>query len=90
MKAIAVTPVTKAVRLVDRPEPKLVFPSDVKMRTLRGGIHNFNEHTSFPAERDDLFRCRFGMRREHPLECARPIDLSRGQETMFVTVHWAD
>ncbi len=38
MKAIAITPGTKDVRLVDRPEPKLDTPDEIKLRVLRVGI----------------------------------------------------
>ena len=38
MNAIAVVPGTKTVRLVDRPEPAIVAPDDIKLRVLRVGI----------------------------------------------------
>jgi glucose 1-dehydrogenase len=38
MKAIAVVPGTKTVQLVDRPEPSIVAPDDIKLRVLRVGI----------------------------------------------------
>jgi threonine dehydrogenase-like Zn-dependent dehydrogenase len=38
MKAIAVVPGTKTVQLVDRPEPAIVAPDDVKLKVLRVGI----------------------------------------------------
>src|SRR6185503_9476911 len=38
MKAIAVVPGTKAVQLVDRPEPAIVAPDDIKLKVLRVGI----------------------------------------------------
>ncbi|HEX5435592.1 MAG TPA: glucose 1-dehydrogenase [Gemmatimonadaceae bacterium] len=38
MKAIAVIPGTTTVRLVDRPEPTITTPHDVKLRTVRVGI----------------------------------------------------
>src|SRR5258705_3204142 len=38
MKAIAIVPGTKTVRLVDRPEPSIVAPDDIKLRVLRVGI----------------------------------------------------
>jgi glucose 1-dehydrogenase len=38
MKAIAVVPGTTTVRLVDRPEPRVVTPDDVKLKVLRVGI----------------------------------------------------
>ena len=38
MKAIAVIPGTKSVRLVDRPEPSIVAPDDIKLRVMRVGI----------------------------------------------------
>ena len=38
MKAIAIVPGAKTVRLVDRPEPSIVAPDDIKLRVLRVGI----------------------------------------------------
>jgi threonine dehydrogenase-like Zn-dependent dehydrogenase len=38
MKAIAVTPGTKEIRIVDRPEPELSAPDEIKLRVLRVGI----------------------------------------------------
>ena len=38
MKAIAVVPGTKTVQLVDRPEPAIVAPDDIKLKVLRVGI----------------------------------------------------
>ena len=38
MKAIAVVPGTKTVRLVDRAEPSIAAPDDIKVRVLRVGI----------------------------------------------------
>ena len=38
MKAIAVVPGTTTVRLVDRPEPAITGPHDVKLRTVHVGI----------------------------------------------------
>jgi len=38
MKAISVVPGTKTVRLVDRPEPSLSVPDEIKVRVLRVGI----------------------------------------------------
>ena len=38
MKAIAVVPGTKNVQLVDRPEPEVTAPDEVKMKVLRVGI----------------------------------------------------
>jgi threonine dehydrogenase-like Zn-dependent dehydrogenase len=38
MKAIAIVPGTKQVNLVDRPEPKLSAPDEIKLRVLRVGI----------------------------------------------------
>ena len=38
MKAIAVIPGTKTVRLVDRPEPSIAGPDEIKLRVLRVGI----------------------------------------------------
>jgi threonine dehydrogenase-like Zn-dependent dehydrogenase len=38
LNAIAVVPGTKAVRLVDRPEPAIVAPDDIKLKVLRVGI----------------------------------------------------
>lgn len=38
MKAIAVVPGTKTVRLVDRPEPSIALPDEIKLRVLRVGI----------------------------------------------------
>jgi len=38
MKAIAITPGTQEVHIVDRPEPKLAAPDEIKLRVLRVGI----------------------------------------------------
>ena len=38
MKAISVVPGTKTVRLVDRPEPSISVPDEIKLRVLRVGI----------------------------------------------------
>ena len=38
MKAIAIIPGTKDVRIVDRPEPQLTAPDEIKLRVLRVGI----------------------------------------------------
>src|SRR5579884_2450887 len=38
MKAIAIIPGTKEVRIVDRPEPVLSAPDEIKLRVLRVGI----------------------------------------------------
>ena len=38
MKAIAIIPNTTEIHLVDRPEPKISAPDDVKLRVLRVGI----------------------------------------------------
>ena len=38
MKAIAVVPGTKTVRVVDRPEPSIAAPDEIKLRVLRVGI----------------------------------------------------
>ncbi len=38
MKAVALTPGTRAIRLVDVPEPAVTSPDDVKVRILRVGI----------------------------------------------------
>lgn len=38
MKAIAVIPGTETIRLIDRPEPELKLPDDIKLRVLRVGI----------------------------------------------------
>lgn len=38
MKAIAIVPGTKTVRLVDRPEPSVVAPDDIKLKVLGVGI----------------------------------------------------
>ncbi len=38
MKAIAILPGTSTVRLVDRPEPAITAPDEVKLRVLRVGI----------------------------------------------------
>lgn len=38
MKAIAITPGTRAARLVERPEPQIEAPDQIKLRTLRVGI----------------------------------------------------
>ncbi|MEJ2010243.1 MAG: glucose 1-dehydrogenase [Acidobacteriota bacterium] len=38
MKAIAIIPGTKQINIVDRPEPKLTAPDEIKLRVLRVGI----------------------------------------------------
>lgn len=38
MKAIAVFPATKSIRMIDAPEPALASPTDVKLRTREVGI----------------------------------------------------
>ena len=38
MKAIAIVPGTPGSRLVDRPEPSITAPDEVKMRVIRVGI----------------------------------------------------
>ena len=38
MKAVAIVPGTKTVRLVDRPEPSVAAPDDIKLRVLRVGV----------------------------------------------------
>ena len=38
MKAIAVIPGTRTVRLVDRSEPSIAEPDEIKLRVLRVGI----------------------------------------------------
>lgn len=38
MKAIAVVPGTKTVRVVDRPEPVIAEPDEIKLRVVRVGI----------------------------------------------------
>src|SRR5512143_3149854 len=38
MKAIALIPGTKTLRLVERPEPDFTHPDDVKMQVLQVGI----------------------------------------------------
>ncbi|HUZ46376.1 MAG TPA: glucose 1-dehydrogenase [Terriglobia bacterium] len=38
MKAIAITPGTKEVHIVERPEPELTAPDEIKLRVLRVGI----------------------------------------------------
>lgn len=38
MKAIAVVPGTRTVGLVDRPEPSIVAPDDIRLQVLRVGI----------------------------------------------------
>ena len=38
MKAIAVLPGTKTVRVVDRPEPSIAAPDEIKLRVVRVGI----------------------------------------------------
>jgi glucose 1-dehydrogenase len=38
MKAIAITPGTREVNIVDRPEPQLASPGQIKLRVLRVGI----------------------------------------------------
>ena len=38
MKAIPIVPGTKTVRLVDRPEPAISLPDEIKVRVLRVGI----------------------------------------------------
>ncbi len=38
MKAIVVVPGTKSVRLLDRPEPAIAAPDEIKLRVVRVGI----------------------------------------------------
>ena len=38
MKAIAVTPATKTVDIIDLPEPRISSPTDVKLRMLEAGV----------------------------------------------------
>jgi glucose 1-dehydrogenase len=38
MKAIAVTPATKAVGIIDLPEPEISSATDVKLRMLEAGV----------------------------------------------------
>lgn len=60
MKAIAVIPGTKTVRLVDRPEPSIVAPDDIKLRVVRVGICGTDREeaaggrSSAPPAHDDL------------------------------------
>ena len=56
MKALAVFPGEKAIRLVDCPEPKVARPSEVKLRMLEVGI------CSTPSEASHEARGREGGR----------------------------
>jgi len=48
MKAIAVFPAAREVRLIDQPEPVIVGPTEVKLRILEAGICGTDrEITSF-------------------------------------------
>jgi glucose 1-dehydrogenase len=38
MKAIAVTPATKEVSIINQPEPEISSPFDVKLRMLEAGV----------------------------------------------------
>ncbi|MFN2225427.1 MAG: alcohol dehydrogenase, partial [Anaerolineae bacterium] len=38
MKAIAIVPGTKTLRIVDRPEPDVSAPDEIKLRVIRVGI----------------------------------------------------
>ena len=38
MKALAVFPSSREVRLIDQPEPMIAGPTEVKLRTLEAGI----------------------------------------------------
>ena len=38
MKAIAVFPKTREVKLIDHPEPQIVRPTDVKIKMLNVGV----------------------------------------------------
>src|SRR5438105_14158736 len=38
MRAVAVTPETKQLGLIDLPEPRLCSPTDVKLRMLEAGV----------------------------------------------------
>ena len=38
MKAIAVTPASKQIGMIDQPEPKLLSPTDVKLRMIEAGV----------------------------------------------------
>ena len=44
MKAIALIPGTTTLQLVDRPEPIITAPDDVKVRVLRVGICGTPRH----------------------------------------------
>ena|SRR5687767_3362754 len=60
MKAIAVIPGTSTVRLVDRPEPSIVEPDEIKLRVLRVGICGTDREEAaggramVPPSREDL------------------------------------
>jgi glucose 1-dehydrogenase len=60
MKAIAVIPGTTAVRLVDRPEPSITAPDEVKARVMRVGICGTDREEAAggrakaPSAHDDL------------------------------------
>src|SRR5919106_3668999 len=60
MKAIAVTPEKKQVGIIDRPEPKLSSPTDVKLRMLEAGVCGTDkeicafEYGTAPAGSDQL------------------------------------
>jgi threonine dehydrogenase-like Zn-dependent dehydrogenase len=38
MRAIAVTPATRQIGIVNLPEPKLATPTDVKLRMIEAGV----------------------------------------------------
>jgi threonine dehydrogenase-like Zn-dependent dehydrogenase len=60
MKAIAVIPGTNTVRLVDRPEPSIAGPDEIKLRVLRVGICGTDREEAAggrakaPTSHDDL------------------------------------
>ena len=60
MKAISVVPGTKTVRLVDRPEPSISGPDEIKVRVLRVGICGTDREEAAggraqaPPSREDL------------------------------------
>lgn len=60
MNAIAVIPKTKTVRIVDRPEPSIAAPDEIKLRILREGICGTDRQEAAggrakaPSAHDDL------------------------------------
>ena len=46
MKALAVFPSSREVRLIEQPEPVIVGPTEVKLRILEAGVLKINSYPS--------------------------------------------